>query len=249
LQLLVSLHDVTPFHAERLKRAEALLAQLRVPAVTYLLVPDFHGLAPVERDDVFQRWCRRPRPFRVHWALHGWRHVETTPARRSAGDWWKRRWLTGGEGEFLALENGESRVRLTRGRTAFTTCLRTAPTAFVAPAWLFRREIFSLLAEFGIRHTEDHRHVYDLAAGQAYDAPVLTWATRTVARRVGSRIAVPILHARRADAPLLRIALHPFDFDHPATVGNLTRVLTAALARRDAVGFGDLAPGAGQANR
>ena len=43
-ELIVSLHDVTPVHAARLDRAEALLRTLGIDEVTYLLVPRFHGV-------------------------------------------------------------------------------------------------------------------------------------------------------------------------------------------------------------
>ena len=43
MKLLVSLHDVAPFHLERIRKAEALFARLGVPKVQYLFVPDFHG--------------------------------------------------------------------------------------------------------------------------------------------------------------------------------------------------------------
>jgi hypothetical protein len=44
VKLLVSLHDVTPFHLPRLQRAEALCAALGVDKISFLLIPDYHSL-------------------------------------------------------------------------------------------------------------------------------------------------------------------------------------------------------------
>ena len=45
LRVLVAMHDVAPFHRQRLERAEALLAAWGVKKVLYLLVPNYHGAA------------------------------------------------------------------------------------------------------------------------------------------------------------------------------------------------------------
>ena len=83
-QLIVSLHDVTPVHAARLDRAEALLRTLGVPDVAYLFVPRFHGV-PAEEDAAFVAWCRAERPFRVQWMLHGYWHWESREDRARGG--------------------------------------------------------------------------------------------------------------------------------------------------------------------
>jgi hypothetical protein len=35
----------------------------------------------------------------------------------------------------------------------------------------------------------------------------------------------------------LRVAMHPFDFDHPETVANIEKVVRQALAEREPVGW------------
>ncbi len=234
MRLLVSLHDVTPFHAVRLERAERLLTDLGVPRVTYLLVPRFHGSWDVRADSAFVRWCHAQRPFEVAWALHGFEHREPpgagasdTPANR-----FRRRWLTDGEGEFLSLTDDDADGRLARGRAAFGECLGTAPRGFVPPAWLGGQGLRLRLRAARFRFTEDHRYLYDLAADRRVDCPVITWATRSWTRRVGSRLVNPGLARRWRTVPVLRIALHPFDFDQPDTVRSIASVLNAALRER-----------------
>src|SRR4051794_36052709 len=137
-ELLASLHDVAPFHLERLRRAEAVLGELGATRVTYLLVPDFHRRGRADLDPGFLAWCRGPRPFAVRWALHGYTHrdepgagVARTPLER-----WKARHLTGGEGEFLSRDAAELEERLERGRAVFRAVVGSEPAGVVAPAWL-----------------------------------------------------------------------------------------------------------------
>ncbi len=237
LKLLVSLHDVTPVHAARLARAEALLRSLAIEEVAYLFVPRFHGV-PSEEDAAFLRWCRAPRAFRVHWMLHGYLHQESHPARApQPGAWWKHRLLTAGEGEFLTLRGDELHERLAQGRDVFRRCLGADPDSFVPPAWLAHPDLQPALRDLGFDYTEDHHRIYQLQHARSQPAPVITWATRTLIRRVGSRIVCPLMSAMWRSQPVLRVALHPHDFDYPATSNNIARILHGLIRDRDAVTY------------
>jgi predicted deacetylase len=265
LKLLVSLHDVTPVHAARLARAEALLQSLAIEEVAYLFVPRFHGV-PSEEDASFLRWCRAPRAFRIHWMLHGYLHQEShplqphvpqpppaphtpqtphgprtpgasTPGASTPGAWWKRRLLTAGEGEFLALRGDQLHDRLARGRDVFRRCLDADPDSFVPPAWLAHPDLQPALRDLGFDYTEDHHRIYQLQHARSQRAPVITWATRTLTRRVGSRLVCPLMSAMWRSQPVLRVALHPHDFDYPETSNNIARVLRGLIRDRDAVPY------------
>ena len=233
--LLLSLHDVTPHHAGRLALAEALLRDLGVTDVTYLLVPRFHGSWPIENDRGFSEWCLRARPFAVRWCLHGYLHQET--GRRSNDppsirDWLKRRLLTDREGEFLSLSAADAGTRIDRGRSSYRACLGVDPDGFVAPAWLFNAALIPSLVERAFAWTEDHRRIHDLRERRTIDAPVITWASRSRVRRWGSTHLAQRLLRRWRDAPVLRIAVHPCDFDYPSIVRDITRTIAAALRER-----------------
>jgi predicted deacetylase len=247
--LLVSIHDVAPIHLDRVMKAERLLASLGVPAVTYLLVPNFHRDGPpVHEQAAFVSWCRTSRPFDVQWFLHGYYHREDPrrDARAEGGDaggtalrevksWLARRVMTAGEGEFLALRGAALAARLRAGIDSFTACLGAAPSGFVAPAWLFNEELPPALARAGIVFTEDHFRLVDVRAGREVRAGVITWATRTVPRKYGSLVAAAVLPRAWRARPVLRLAVHPFDFDHPATVSSIARTLDALRRDRDIV--------------
>jgi predicted deacetylase len=253
LRLLISLHDATPFHLDRLRKAEALFRELGLAKVAYLFVPEYHGGYPSAGDPGFTAWCRESRPFAVEWFLHGYRHLEAGPADaagRAPGAAapggsalsaaWKRRLLTAGEGEFLALDEPTQRARLASGLDSFRRCLGSDPAGFIAPAWLFNDKLIPLLKEFGLPYTEDHRRIYRTATGAAVASPVITWATRTLIRKYGSLAVCPLLARLWSAQPFLRVAMHPFDFDHPRTVGNIRKVLLRLLDGREQAFPGEL---------
>lgn len=232
MHVLVSLHDVTPAHLPRLERAERVLRRAGVTTAAYLLVPDYHGGHPIAGNDEFQGWCLQSRSFEVEWVLHGYRHLDDAPAdSRGLLTAARRRWLTAGEGEFLCLDEREQAARVSLGVAALHFLPRR-PRAFVAPAWLYNDALPGVLraADFGV--TEDHRRVYDLVRGLAHACPAITWATRSRMRRIGSRVAAPLALRAFVHLPVVRIALHPFDMDHPATVASIERTLGDALDRR-----------------
>jgi uncharacterized protein len=233
--LLLSLHDVTPRHAARLALAEPLFRDLGVTRVTYLLVPRYHGGWAIDDDRGFSQWCLAPRPFAVRWCLHGYLHQETGPRRSDPSPiraWLKRRLLTAGEGEFLSLSDADAGDRIDRGRRSHRACLGADPDGFVAPAWLFNDSLIPALAARDFAWTEDHRHLYDLRNRKIIGTPVITWASRSRARRWGSIWMSSWLERHWHGAAILRVAVHPCDFDHPSIVREISRTLVAAMRDR-----------------
>lgn len=241
-RLLVALHDVAPRHAARIARAEALFATLGIERVLYLLVPNFHGDGPAHLDAQFVEWCSARRPFAVDWCLHGFLHREVdrgSVGRGSLRTWFARAVMTGGEGEFLGLDADAAEARLRAGIEVYQACLHRRPHGFIPPAWLSNPTLPAALSRVGIGWTEDHRGLTDVIAGRQIPAPVITWASRSAWRLRGSIAWAPRALARAATAPVLRIAVHPHDFDHPPLVDSIRTTLSAALRTHRVVGYGD----------
>ncbi len=266
-KLVISLHDATPFHLERMQRAEAVFRELGISKITYLLVPEYHGGYPSAASTEFITWCRGSRSFRVDWHLHGYHHLETWPVKDanpgetggteehgsagktqsgahsesgSASDAFKRKFMTAGEGEFLALDAASQRQKLRDGREVFRACVGSDPQGFVAPAWLFNASLQPVLKEAGFRFTEDHRRIYDVERGISVESPVITWATRTFLRKYGSLIVCPTLARLWVGRDVLRVAMHPFDFDHDITVASIRNVLKRVMRDREQAFSSDL---------
>jgi uncharacterized protein len=244
--LLLALHDVTPAHIARLERAERLLASLGVATATYLLVPDFHAGAPVHESPEFIAWCRRPRAFEVRWFLHGYFHSEQIdPPRPAASLTFEQllaaRFLTAGEGEFLRLRGVQLQARLQAGLESFRQCVGETPQGFVAPAWLFNDELLPALRKLNIRYAESHVHVFDAIKRRTIAAPVISWSSRTSLRRQASMVVSALGRRCWGDRPVVRIAMHPGDFDHPRIVSNIARTVEALARNRVAAAHDALA--------
>ena len=238
LKLLFALHDVTPFHRSRIERAEAFFADWGIEKAAYLIIPKYHGRHLID-DGEFGQWCRQPRPFAVEWALHGFYHLRCTERATTPDDASESCVVNeGDEREFERLDDATSLGRLLRGREAFTNCLGAAPTGFVAPVWSFRPSLTTLLQEAGFGWTEDRRGVSSLSGGRR-GVPVITWATRTALRKQISLWGVPVLAAWWRRVPVLRIAVHPFDFDHPKTIRSIERVVRQAAAERTQLSYAE----------
>jgi uncharacterized protein len=244
MRLLISLHDVTPFHFDRLRKAEALFQEIGLRKLTYLFIPNYHGRFPSAEHPEFVAWCRAPRHFEVEWQLHGDHHLEVLSSANgqtiSWADQWRRRFLTAGEGEFLLLDAEAQRAKLASGRAVFQQCLGHEPSGFVAPAWLFNSKLIALLKEMGFQSTEDRHRIFALRGGRSLRSPVITWATRTTLLKYGSIAAAPVLGQLWQTVEVLRVAIHPFDLDHHQTVSSIRRLLDRVVQDRQQSFCGEL---------
>jgi predicted deacetylase len=215
---------------------------LGIPSVTYLFIPDFHARSPAHARADFIAWCGAPRSYDVRWFLHGYFHQEGVDTAHPPGaltlmEWCARRFLTAGEGEFLFLRGPTLDERLRAGVDSFRQCLGHAPSGFVAPAWLYNEELIPALTRLKVAFTESHFHVFDLRAARAVPAPVMTWASRTMAHRVGSLAVTATERRIWARRRLVRLALHPADFGHQRLVDSIARSLDALRRDRDVVTY------------
>jgi predicted deacetylase len=199
------------------------------------MVPDFHHRGSIDAAD--RQW-RAAIDHRIaagdEVALHGYWHVDESAPRSTPADWFARRVLTAGEGEFSALDAQEARMRIERGLGMFDR-MGWHASGFVAPAWQMSAGCRSVLAEFPLRYTSDLRAMYSLPDWQRHAALSLSFSSRSAWRRVISprwnRIA---LDATR-QAPLVRIALHPADARYPQLITAWRSLLRDALRDRRAV--------------
>ena len=233
-----SLHDVCPAHLDRLIQAEVLFESWGVTKVTYLVVPFFHNTIYAHEHAEFKKWIQKPRSFEVEWCLHGFYHREILDENYQSATFsegFKRRHMTGGEGEFLALKGENLLQRIQDGQKIFAELFGFLPEGFVPPAWLYNSELDGVLKAKGFVWTEDHSGVRLLQSSKVIKAPVITWATRTFFRKWASLIVCPALLMLWRKKELVRIAVHPHDFDHKQTKKSIQRVLAKAFSQRTSI--------------
>ena len=221
-------------------RALWALCQARGILPALLVVPNWHGDAPLESAPAFTRWVRECAHQGAEVFLHGERHDEHGLARgwRDARRAWGR---TAREGEFLTLDEAGAGERIERGLERLRN-VGLEPVGFVPPAWLARPACWHAVGRAGLRFSEDAQsvriHLHDQVTRMP--SPVVRWSARDMLRAYGSvAVAATRWRAQRA-APHVRIALHPGDLGHPRTARSVERALDQWLSDRPAVAYSTL---------
>lgn len=235
--VVVAIHDVAPRTLSTCQRLAERLDAAGVGPLALLVVPAFHGDAPIDAAGEAARWLRARAARGDEVVLHGYHHLADHRPRRLA-DRLRARILTDGEEEFLALPEHEAARRLAAGLDVLATAGLGRPRGFVAPAWLLGEPARRAAAALGFAYTTTRGAVHDLARGVAYPAPVVGVSSRSRTRTVASRAIVPWLWRRVRPSPLVRFAFHPADARAPEALRLLERLLADALARRRLLTYG-----------
>ena len=233
-QLCIVLHDVAPATWPQCERLLALIDEFGQPPITLLVVPNFHGRGGVGDAPALTaaiEW-RIGRGAEV--ALHGYFHRDDALPPRTPTDWLRRRVLTASEGEFAALPHDEAAARIDRGWRELSELFRPV-RGFVAPAWLSSEGTWSALRESGLRYASTRRSLIALDGMRRVRAPAISLSMRSRWRRVASRVWLRALCRATAAMPLVRLALHPADVQHPDAMEDWRRVLAALLDQREAM--------------
>jgi predicted deacetylase len=214
----VALHDVEPATFSRCVEIRDWLFERGVRRVTLLVIPaaDLHSFA--RRSPELRDWVARWVDAGDCVAQHGMRHLRTRRAglARSA-----LAWLQGGPAaEFVGLDDAATRKRVEAGHAILAEA-GFAPRGFVAPAYAYtpplRRELeerFDWYADLG--------RVFVRGAPPRV-APAFCLGTSGVIRRPLSPLAARA--SALASRDLMRIDIHPADFDHPGHVRALGAVI------------------------
>lgn len=238
--LAVALHDVEPATYERCALIRDWLGDHGVDRVTLLVIPapDLHPFN--ERRPEMAAWLadRHLRGDAI--AQHGFQHRQSRRASRPRQAIVR---LQGGSAaEFPGLDAGEAHRAVQAGRRVLKLA-GLEPRGFVAPAYAYTPELrqalegwfewwAGLLALHRARRN-GHPPADTMAPALALGAPGgLRRSLSPAVVRVGALCA----------GRVMRLDLHPSDFDHPRLALALERVLRRAGARR-AITYDDLLSG------
>lgn len=217
MRVHVSIHDVSPAWEREVELALSLCHAVGVkPAL--LVVPDFHGEAPLFASPAYCDRLRALAGSGHEILLHGYFH-KSRPVSADAGPTHGRpsglRWafaqrvVSAGEAEFSDVSREEAAERLDRGARELRA-IGLEPSGFIPPAWSMPRWLLPMLGARGFSFTEDHLTIYDPTTGAKRRSLVLNFASRTPGRLFSSalycRLARPLGHL----APV-RVAIHPAD--------------------------------------
>jgi predicted deacetylase len=229
--LAVALHDVAPATYERCALIREWLDDLGVDRVTLLVIPapELHPF--FARSPALAAWLLDCRDRGDAIAQHGLQHRRTQRSNRFA------RPLRGRAAtEFPGLSPEATAACVDAGRRVLELA-GVPPRGFVAPGYAYTPALRDQLADrfdwwatlLGIRHTP-------VRATPAL-SPVLCLGTASALKRAASPALLRLGSA--VSGPLLRLDLHPADFDHPGHVRAVEALLRRAQ-RRTAVTYDEL---------
>lgn len=215
---VAAIHDAAPKWETEIQAIYQSLSEI-APAIrpALLVVPNFHGTAPLGDSKEFVSRLRQWISAGSEALLHGFTHLETGPVSPMEKPlrWGLSKLLTAAEGEFLDLEPAEIVRRLNAGRAVLEETLGVSPAGFVPPAWLRNRHLFGALKPCGFSFTEGHRFVYNLQSDTRVSAPALTFSGRTKSRAAASVAWASLLEKSPLAWTDVRLAIHPADWTDP----------------------------------
>lgn len=230
----VTIHDVSPAWAREVDVALDMCHEAGVrPAL--LVVPDFHGRAPLADDEAYQARLRALEADGHEVYLHGYYHRarrweehaaatdRDTGVAARARHAFAQRVVSGGEAEFSDVSREEAVSRLDAGERVLREAGLTI-RGFVAPAWSMPAWVMGLLGERGYTFTEDHLRVYDPSRRRRRASVVLNFASRTPGRLFSSVAWCRAARPARRVLPA-RIAIHPADMRFALLRGEVASLL------------------------
>lgn len=241
-RLLLSIHDVSPKFAPEV---DLLFARLRgligSARMAMLVVPDYWGEAPLAADAGFRAKLRGWSEQGVEMFVHGFTHRDDS-AHDGALTGFKARHMTAGEGEFLGLSRAEAAARMARGRAIVEDAIGGPAAGFIAPAWLYGEGANAALRDEGFALAEDHFRVWRPADGAVLArGPVITWASRSRARRASSTAFAAAARLALRGLDTVRIAVHPGDTKYQGLLDSLDRTVGAFRASHRPARYAELA--------
>ncbi|MEZ0323879.1 MAG: polysaccharide deacetylase family protein [Hydrogenothermaceae bacterium] len=165
--LNVSIHDVTASNEEYIMSIIDILENIGIDKISFLVVPYFHSKEKIYdiSDDLKEIILKN------EVVLHGYTH---SGERFSFFSY--KNLLTNKEGEFLSYKDTEDRIA--KGLEILRS-FGFNPCGFIPPAWLMRKEDFSILKSLGFRFTTDRLRIYDIQNEKSFFSPVLTFSSRS----------------------------------------------------------------------
>ena len=230
--LVVSLHDVAPATREACEKIIVDLARHGVTRGSLLVVPNYHHDGTSVSDSSFVRWLQSLQEQGNEIVIHGFFHERPRRAQAPLGERMVTQFYTQDEGEFYDLDYEEAFRRISQARDEFAAAgLR--PRGFIAPAWLLSGEAERAAGDAEMEYTTRLRTVRDLRSGETFSARSLVYSVRNGWRRAASLAWNAALFQRLHDAPLLRLSIHPADYNYPAVWRQIVRFIKQMADTRE----------------
>jgi predicted deacetylase len=216
------------------------LAVIGVPVTSLLVIPDHHQRGRIDRDPLVGEWLRRKVEEGHEVVLHGFHHLRSSKAGETMATKLITRSYTAGEGEFYDLSFEEAFDALEKGRASLKNCgiPPSDPEGFIAPAWLLGQDAERAVKAQGFGYTTRIGTVIDCEHGRKFSSRSMVYSVRSPWRRGVSLLWNQALFHALRNSPLLRIGLHPPDWEHAAIRRHAMACIRRAASERNVMTYG-----------
>jgi predicted deacetylase len=230
--LAVALHDLEPRSFARAKEIRQWLLDRGISHVTLLVIPaaDLHPIGA--RAPALAAWLRARVACGDTVAQHGLAHKASGVAP------WPRSvlasWQGGNAAEFPGLGPGDTAARVHTGQRLLRE-IELDPRGFVAPGYAYTRALRGLLAQ-EFEWFADLRGIRTRAHGDVRSRALCLGTSTALKRRLSPAL---VRAAGRSPGAVMRVDVHPADFENAGHVSTLEALLARAEGR-DVVTYDEL---------
>ena len=243
--LVVSMHDVSPLTRGVFTSMLRELAEVGVTKTSLLVIPNHHHRGHMLKDAGFCRWVEGLAKAGHEMVVHGYYHQRISRGDETPRQRWINKVYTQGEGEFYDPSEVEAAALLARAKEDFSQLDAPTPTGFIAPAWLLGDAAYQAVRKARFTYTTYLTGVRVLETAendgrlQFQRSQSLVYSCRNLWRRVCSLCWNALLRRRLTGAPLLRLGLHPPDYQHPRIWRQILRFAREEAGRREVTTYDD----------
>jgi hypothetical protein len=234
--LVVSIHDLSTVTRGAVERMLEDLEKAGVFQTSLLVIPDHHHKGRIDADPAFCEMLRGAVARGHEAVLHGYYHLRPTKGGEGVATRLITRSYTAGEGEFYDLGRQEAMALLRKGKEALGNC-GVPFRGFIAPAWLLGKEAEAAVWEEGFSYTTRIGSVIE-RDGRDYRSRSMVYSVRAPWRRGLSLLWNEVLFQRLKKSPLLRIGLHPPDWEHAAIRRHILKSIRKSAQVRRVTNYG-----------
>jgi predicted deacetylase len=234
--LVVSVHDVSPLTQ---KLCEGILIQLHqwgINQTSLLVIPNHHRRAPISENSAFRSWLARKIEAGHEPVLHGYFHQRQKRHTDSFRSKLTTEIYTASEGEFFDLSIEEASTRARQGLEDLAFLPRKV-VGFIAPAWLLGAHAETAICKLGFLYTTRLDRVQTFGQCADIRSQSLVWSTRARWRGVMSLAWNRCLALALARSPLIRIGIHPQDFQHSHVWEQIRRLAATTSQSRECLSY------------
>ncbi|MCS7064156.1 MAG: polysaccharide deacetylase family protein [Methylacidiphilales bacterium] len=225
--LIISLHDVHPHSLPKIQEQRQLLQEIGIKTCSLLVIPHYHHRTPCDHHPQCIQYLQA-RQATDEIVLHGYYHDRRGLPPNLRNFFWTHLY-TQNEAEFCDLNETLAEKRLNQGLMLLQK-IGLSTHGFIAPGWLLHPRCIPILKRLGFLYTTTLRKIIRL---NDPNSPILAhshcWSARSLWRRSSSQAWNSLLLRHTLNHPILRVALHPQDFQFPQLKKQITRIIRQAL--------------------